>query len=90
MSNSVTLSQKPTLIGRVISDKMDKTVTVIVTRREKHFLYGKYIEKSKKYHAHDELNTAKVGDTVEIQEVRKLSKTKAWSVSNIVKESVNP
>jgi small subunit ribosomal protein S17 len=70
-----------TLTGRVVSDKMDKTVTVLVERRVKHALYGKIVTKSAKYHAHDENNECKEGDLVEIQATRKLSKTKAWRVS---------
>jgi small subunit ribosomal protein S17 len=89
MNDSVKQAQKPTLIGKVISDKMDKTVTVLISRREKHALYGKYIEKSKKYHAHDESNIVKIGDTVEIKEGRKISKTKAWSVSRVVQAAQN-
>lgn len=73
-----------TLTGRVVSDKMDKTVTVLVERRVKHPLYGKVITLSKKYHAHDEINDAKEGDTVEIQEGRPISKTKAWRVSRVI------
>ncbi len=70
-----------TLTGRVVSDKMDKTVTVLVERRVKHALYGKIVTRSAKYHAHDENNECKEGDLVEIQATRKLSKTKAWRVS---------
>lgn len=79
-----TSSIKRTLIGRVVSDKMDKTVTVLVERRVKHPIYGKYVVQSKKYHAHDESNTYNEGDLVEIQETRPLSKTKAWTVSKLV------
>lgn len=71
---------KRTLTGRVTSDKMDKTVTVIVERRLKHPLYGKFITRTKKYHAHDEKNQFSVGDTVLIEECRPLSKTKNWIV----------
>ncbi len=67
-----------------MSDKIDKTVTFLVERRVKHPLYGKIVVKSNKYHAHDENNTAKEGDTVEIQEGRPISKTKAWSVTRVV------
>ena len=61
---------KRTLIGKVVSDKMDKTVSVLIERRVKHPLYGKIVRRSKKYLAHDENNQAKIGDTVEIQEGR--------------------
>lgn len=71
---------KRTLTGRVTSDKMDKTVTVIVERRLKHPLYGKFITRTKKYHAHDAKNQFSVGDTVLIEECRPLSKTKNWIV----------
>ena len=66
--------------GVVVSDKMDKTVVVNVERKFPHPLYKKYIKRSKRYHAHDENNTHKVGDTVSIQECRPLSKTKRWEV----------
>ncbi len=73
-----------TLVGRVVSNKMDKTVTVLVERRVKHPLYGKYIVKSNKYHAHDETNALNEGDVVEIAESRPLSKTKTWAVTRVV------
>jgi small subunit ribosomal protein S17 len=76
-----------TLVGRVVSDKMDKTVTVLIENRTKHPLYGKIIVRSRKYHAHDEANTAKEGDLVEIQEGRPISKTKAWTVTRVVQEA---
>ena len=66
--------------GVVVSDKMDKTVVVNVERKFPHPLYKKYIKRSKRYHAHDENNTHKVGDTVSIQECRPLSKTKRWEI----------
>jgi small subunit ribosomal protein S17 len=68
------------LIGTVVSDKTDKTVTVLVERKVKHPLYGKIIRRSKKYHAHDEDNAFKAGETVRIEETRPISKTKAWRV----------
>jgi len=68
------------LQGTVVSDKCDKTVTVLVERRVMHPVYKKFISRSKKYAAHDEANTAKVGDVVRIQECRPLSKTKRWEV----------
>jgi small subunit ribosomal protein S17 len=76
-----------TLIGRVVSDRMDKTVTVIVERRVKHPLYGKVVTKSSKYHAHDEKNEFKQGDLVEIEACRKLAKTKAWRVTRLVEKA---
>jgi small subunit ribosomal protein S17 len=78
---------KRTLTGRVTSDKMDKTVTVLVEHKVKHPLYGKVIRRSKKYHAHDENNEYHEGDLVEIQETRPVSKTKAWAVSRLVEKS---
>ena len=71
---------KRILIGTVVSDKTDKTVTVKVERKVKHPLYGKIIRRSKKYHAHDEANEYKAGDTVRIEETRPISKTKTWKV----------
>jgi small subunit ribosomal protein S17 len=71
---------KRILTGTVVSDKTDKTVTVKVERRVKHPLYGKIIRQSKKYHAHDEANEYRPGDTVRIEETRPISKTKTWRV----------
>ncbi|MEY3981495.1 MAG: hypothetical protein RLZZ281_364 [Pseudomonadota bacterium] len=79
---------KRTLVGKVVSDKMQKTVTVLVERRVKHPLYGKIVGKSKKYHAHTEEGGLKVGDTVEITETRPLSKTKSWTVTRRISEAV--
>ncbi len=78
---------KRTLTGRVVSDKMDKTVTVLVERRVKHPLYGKIINRSKKYHAHDENNEFHAGDLVEIEESRPLARTKTWRVTKLVEKS---
>jgi small subunit ribosomal protein S17 len=72
---------KRTLTGTVTSDKMDKTVTVLVERKVKHPLLGKIIRVSKKYHAHDENNECHTGDVVTIEECRPLAKTKAWRVA---------
>jgi len=80
---------KRTLIGTVVSDKMNKTVTVLIERHVKHPLYGKIIVRSNKYHAHNEDNVAKEGDVVEIQEGRPISKTKAWSVTRVVQVAQN-
>ncbi|MBF0247112.1 MAG: 30S ribosomal protein S17 [Alphaproteobacteria bacterium] len=71
---------KRVLQGVVVSDKMDKTVTVLVERRVMHPIYKKYVRKSKKYAAHDENNVVKVGDVVRIRECRPLSKRKTWEV----------
>ena len=76
-----------TLTGRVVSDKMNKTVTVLVERRVKHALYGKVVTKSSKYHAHDENNEFKTGDLVEIEACRKLAKTKAWRVTRLIEKA---
>ncbi|MCS6945574.1 MAG: 30S ribosomal protein S17 [Sutterellaceae bacterium] len=73
-----------TLVGRVISNKMDKTVTVLVERRVKHPVYGKYVVRSTKLHAHDETDALNEGDVVEIVETRPLSKTKAWRVTRVI------
>ena len=76
-----------TLSGRVVSDKMDKTVTVLVERKLKHPLIGKVIRRSNKFHAHDESNECKEGDLVVIEESRPLSRTKTWKVSKIVEKA---
>jgi len=78
---------KHTLSGKVTSDKTNKTVTVLVERRVKHPLYGKFISRSKRYHAHDESNAYSVGDTVLIEECRPLSKTKSWVVTKLISKS---
>lgn len=75
-----------TLTGKVVSDKMDKTVVVLVERKVKHPIYGKVIRLSKKFHAHDEKNEFGIGDTVVIAESRPLSKTKTWVVSALVEK----
>ena len=71
------------LSGKVVSNKMDKTITVLIERRVKHPIYGKYVSKSSKLKAHDENNECKAGDVVTIEESRPLSKTKAWSLVKI-------
>jgi small subunit ribosomal protein S17 len=73
--------------GRVVSDKMDKTVTVLVERSVKHPLYGKVMRRSNKFHAHDETNECREGDLVVIEEGRPLSRTKTWRVSKIVEKA---
>jgi small subunit ribosomal protein S17 len=77
-----------TLVGRVVSNKMDKTVTVRVERRVKHPVYGKYVVRTTKYHAHDETNQVNEGDLVEIAETRPISKTKTWTVKRVVQQVV--
>jgi len=87
MSSAQTASAaalKRTLVGRVISNKMDKTVTVLVERRVKHPVYGKYVVRSTKLHAHDDSNKIGEGDLVEIAETRPLSRTKFWTVTRVV------
>lgn len=76
-----------TLTGRIVSDKMDKTITVMVERRVKHPVYGKYITRSSKLHAHDENNIAGMGDTVLVAESRPLSKTKTWALVEVVEKA---
>ncbi len=76
-----------TLIGRVVSDKRSKTVTVLVERRVKHELYGKIVGRSRKYHAHDENGEVHLGDLVEIVESRPLSKTKSWVVTRLLQKA---
>lgn len=75
------------LTGRVVSDKMQKTVTVLVESRVKHPIYGKVMIRSRKYHAHADPLVAGIGDLVEIEECRPLSKTKAWTVTRILEAS---
>ena len=77
-----------TLVGRVVSDKRSKTITVLIERRTKHELYGKIVAKSSKYHAHDEKGEYKMGDVVEIAETRPISKTKAWVVTRLVQKAI--
>ena len=75
-----------TLVGKVVSDKRSKTVTVLIERRTKHELYGKIVGRSSKYHAHDEKGEYKTGDVVEIAEGRPISKTKSWVVTRLVEK----
>jgi len=76
-----------TLIGEVVSDKMDKTITVLVERRERHPLYKKYVRRSTKMHAHDENNECHIGDRVAIEQCRPMSKTKAWRLHSVVERA---
>ena len=86
MENEKKVSQK-SIVGTVVSDKMDKTVVVLVSMKKKHPIYGKYITCTKKYKAHDEKNDCKVGDTVRIVETRPLSKDKYFRVQEIVERA---
>jgi small subunit ribosomal protein S17 len=87
VSEAQTTKNTRTLIGRVVSDKRSKTVTVLVERRAAHELYGKIVAKSRKYHAHDENDEYANGDLVEISETRPISKTKAWAVTRLVQKA---
>ena len=80
-------SLKRTLIGKVVSDKRAKTVTVLIERRVKHALYGKIVAKSSKYHAHDEKGEYKLGDIIEITESKPISKTKNWIATRLVEKA---
>jgi len=80
-------ANKRQLTGRVVSDRMKKTVTVLVERRMKHPLYGKFITRSRKYHVHDEASECKQGDLVLIEECRPISRTKAWRVIRLVEKA---
>ena len=81
-------SLKRTLIGKVVSDKRAKTISVLVERRVKHELYGKIVGKSSKYHAHDESGEFHIGDTIEITESKPISKTKNWVATRLVQKAV--
>ncbi len=81
-------NQRKVYTGRVVSDKMDKTITVLVETHKKHGLYGKRVKYSKKYKAHDELNEAKIGDVVRIMETRPLSATKRFRLVEVVEKAV--
>jgi small subunit ribosomal protein S17 len=87
MSEAQTTKNTRTLVGKVVSDKRAKTVTVLVERRTAHELYGKIVGHSRKYHAHDENGEYKMGDVVEISETRPVSKTKAWAVTRLVEKA---
>ena len=80
-------NRERTVTGRVISNKMDKTITVLVERREKHPLYGKYVRRSTKLHAHDEQNQCNEGDWVTIAQTRPLSKSKTWKLVEVVEQA---
>ena len=76
-----------TVSGKVVSNKIDKSITVLTERRVKHPIYGKYMSKSSKLHAHDENNQCAIGDLVTIRECRPLSKTKSWTLVEVVSTS---
>ena len=82
------MENKRVLVGKVVSDKTDKTITVLVETYKKNNLYGKRVKYSKKYAAHDEANTAKVGDTVKIVETRPLSRTKHYRFVEVVEKAI--
>ena len=73
--------------GVVTSNKMDKSITVAIKKKKKHPIYGKFVNKTKKYHAHDEKNECNIGDTVKIMETRPLSKTKRWRLVQIIERA---
>jgi small subunit ribosomal protein S17 len=77
-----------TVTGKVVSNKMDKSITVLIERRVKHPVYGKYVTKSSKIHAHDANNDCGIGDTVTVKEVRPISKTKTWSLISVDEKAV--
>ncbi|MDH4274135.1 MAG: 30S ribosomal protein S17 [Gammaproteobacteria bacterium] len=79
---------KRTLVGRVVSNKMDKTVTVVIERRVKHPTYGKYVTRTTKLHAHDANNECGEGDTVQIEECRPIAKTVAWRLVKVVERAL--
>lgn len=84
MAVTNTRGRKIEVVGEVISDKMDKTISVLIYRMVKHPKYGKYVKKTSVFKAHDETNTAKAGDIVKIRETRPLSKTKRWTLAEVV------
>ncbi len=87
MPSAAPVKNTRTLVGRIVSDKRSKTVTVLVERRTAHELYGKIVAKSSKYHAHDEKGEYKMGDLVEIAEGRPISKTKSWTVTKLLEKA---
>ena len=87
MSTSIERKRRKTRIGTVKSNKMTKTITVAVERKIKHPIYGKFLKKTTKFHAHDETNTAGIGDVVRIMETRPMSKTKRWRLVEIIEKA---
>jgi small subunit ribosomal protein S17 len=86
-AEAVTKKIERTVTGKVVSNKMDKTITVLVERKVKHPLYGKYINQSNKFHAHDEKNVINEGDVVQITEHKPISKSKSWVVTKVVSKA---
>jgi small subunit ribosomal protein S17 len=86
MATTVERNLRKTKLGVVSSNKMDKTITVNVERKVKHPLYGKFVKKTTKFHAHDEKNECSIGDTVKIMESRPMSKTKRWRLVEVVEK----
>ena len=87
MSTIIERKRRKTRIGTVKSNKMTKTITVAVERKIKHPIYGKFLKKTTKFHAHDEANTAGIGDVVRIMETRPMSKTKRWRLVEIIEKA---
>ena len=87
MTEQVAAKNKRTLTGKVVSNKPNKTVTVLVERKVKHPVYGKFVRRSTKYHVHDENNECNMGDTIVIEECRPISKTKTWRLVNVVEKA---
>ena len=85
VSTAPSTRHRPTLVGVVVSDKMQKTIVVEVERRVRHLLYGKYVVRSNRYKAHDEKNTAKVGDLVSLVQCRPMSRDKRWALQTIIR-----
>lgn len=80
-------NERKTRIGIVSSNRMSKTITVVIEQKKKHPMYGKFVKRTKKFHAHDEKNEAGIGDTVRIMETRPLSKTKRWRLVDIIEKA---
>lgn len=85
--SELTKNIERSIVGLVVSDKMEKTIVVLGERKVKHPLYGKFVRRSTKYHAHDENNSCKVGDVVKIKECRPLSKSKCWTLLEVVSKN---
>ncbi len=81
------MQRRPVIVGIVVSDKMQKTIVVKIERRVRHGLYGKYIVRSERYKAHDETNSAKVGDLVSLVQTRPMSKDKRWALQSVVRRA---
>jgi small subunit ribosomal protein S17 len=88
MATEESNAKRRSFVGRVVSDKGDKTITVLVERRVKHPLYGKFVRKSTKFRAHDEQNECSIGDRVVIEESRPISKTKCWKLVQVIEKAV--